>query len=112
MYRGDDLRNFGFRRLFGLLDFVDLLISLFGQGGQIVLEAHHAVIGRAIRVFLSAILIGNLARSDLTLAESISKIVDRITLLLGKRTGPSIAQHLSKIDKIRFDLSAIQPAVR
>jgi hypothetical protein len=88
------------------------LISFVGQIRQIVLEAHHAVVGGAIRALLDTVLFSNPPRLIFTPLKSVAKIVGRITLLFGERTGLSIAQHIRKMHVPSFELSTIDLAMR
>jgi hypothetical protein len=97
VYCGHNLRNLGFHGLFGVLDLFDLFIALLGQIRQIVLEAHHAVVGAAIGALLDTVLFSNPPRLILTLPENIAEIVSRIALLFGERTRLRVAQHAREI---------------
>jgi hypothetical protein len=90
VYCRDDLRHFSFHGLFRDLDLVDLLVAIFGQISQILLETYHAVVGRAIRILLDAVLFGNLTRLILTLAEAVAEIANCVALLFRKWTGSGI----------------------
>ncbi|OMC17688.1 hypothetical protein [Mycobacterium sp. SP-6446] len=107
VYCGHNLRHLRCRRLFGVLDLFDPLITLVSQIGQIVLEALHAVVGVAVRALLGAVLFSNPPRLTLTLLESVAEIIGRIALLFGERTGLRIAKHVCEMHKPNFDLSAI-----
>jgi hypothetical protein len=48
----------------------------------------------------------------LSLPESVAKIVCRMALLPGERTGLSVAKHVGKMDKPSFDLTAVELAMR
>ena len=98
----------------GSLEFLDLfdpLVALLGQTSQIVLEAYRAVVCGAIRTLLDAVLVGDSARLILSLAESVAKIVRRMALLSGEWTSLGVAQHLCKMDKSSFNLTAVDLAV-
>jgi hypothetical protein len=111
VYCGDNLRNLGFHGLFGVLDLFDPLVALVSQIGQIVLEAHHAVVGGTIRALLDTVFFSNLPRLILALPESVTEIVSRIALLFGEGAGLGIAQHIRKMHVPSFDLTTIDLAV-
>ncbi len=70
------------------------------------------VVGGAVRALLDAVLFRNLPRLILTLAESVTKIIGRMSLLSGKWTDLGVAQHVRKMGKSSLDLPAIDLAMR
>jgi|GEM_PF-6951988 len=97
VYQRDNLCHLGFRGLFGVLNLFDLFVALLGQTGQIVLKAYHAVVGGAVCSSLDAILFGHLPSLVFTLEKCVAKIIRRMALLSGERTGLCISQRVSEI---------------
>jgi hypothetical protein len=83
VYCSDDLRHLRFYGLFGILYLFDPLVTLLGHVGQIVLEAHHAVVDAAVRVLLNAVLLSNLPRLIFALSVRIAKVVHCVAPLIG-----------------------------
>jgi hypothetical protein len=108
----DDLSNLGFRWFFRIFDIFNLLVVLVGQIGQVMLEAHHAVVGGFVCALLCAVLFGYLVRLFLALAESVAEIVGRIALLVREWTSLGIAQHICEMHESSFNFSAVQLAVQ
>ncbi|WP_131829163.1 hypothetical protein [Mycobacterium numidiamassiliense] len=104
---GNDLRNLGFRWFLRLFNIVDLLVVFVSQMGQVLLEAHHAVVGGFVRALFSAILFGYLASLFFALTESIAKIVGRIALLVREWATLGVAQHIREVRKTCLDISAV-----
>ncbi|MCV7028869.1 hypothetical protein [Mycobacterium sherrisii] len=112
MNLSDDLHHLNFQKLLRALDVNDPLVTLFGQISQIVLETNDAVVRYGICVLLNAVLLGNLACVVLALSEGVAKIMRRKAMLIGERTGSSVAQRVGETSKPKFYLPAVCPAVR
>jgi hypothetical protein len=94
------------------LDLFDLLVALFSHAGQVVLKPNRAVVRGAVRALLDAILVRHPPSLLFSLAECVAKVIGRVTLLSGERTGLGVTQHVCKMHESTLDLSAIQLAMR
>ncbi|MCV7425469.1 hypothetical protein [Mycobacterium montefiorense] len=64
---------------------VDAVVTFIGDIGQIVLEAHHTVVGGGVCVLLDAVLLGNLSGLIFALTVSVAQIVHSTAPLFGER---------------------------
>ncbi|WP_445159994.1 hypothetical protein ACTXG5_17505 [Mycobacterium sp. Dal123C01] len=90
---------------------MDPRVALPGDIGQIVLEAHNAVVGGAIRALFGTVLFSNSSRLIFTLSERVAEVFNRMAMLVGEQTGLSVTQHVRKMYKSCFELSAIELAI-
>jgi len=109
---GNNLGHLCYLGLFGVLDLFDPFITLLGQIGQIVLKAHHAVVGGGIRALLDAVLFCNTLRLRLALSESVAEIVSGIAPLFGEGASLGMTQQVGKLREPSLDLSAVGLALR
>ncbi|WP_157118404.1 hypothetical protein [Mycobacterium sherrisii] len=108
---GDDLGHFGFHGHFGIFYRLDALITFRGNIGQVMLEAHHTVVGVTISVLFDAVLLRHLSRLIFALTVSIAKIVGCVAPLVGEGAGLGMAQRVRKMLESCPDTSPIGSAM-